>query len=184
MTLNEYQSFAARGIHEATLEREPIVGFALGLAGEAGEVVDDIKKRIFHGREVPMGHTAEELGDVLWYVANIATQCGFSLEDIIQQNVDKLMTRYPEMYSRPDNSCLYNVHLYKGRKVILQRRGPHVAMYDAADGKFIKFINKKEKVAYGFDIEENLGAQRAERVDGSVIEIEGPSDMLDRLPWD
>lgn len=184
MTLNEYQSFAAQGIHDATLEREPIVGFALGLAGEAGEVVDDIKKRIFHGREVPMEHTAEELGDVLWYVANIATQCGFSLDDIIQQNVDKLQKRYPAMYSRPDNSCLYNVHLYEGRKVILQRKGPHVAMYDAADGKFIKFINKKEKIAYGFDIEENLRTLRAERVDGCVIELKEPSDMSDCLPWD
>lgn len=184
MTLNEYQSFAAQGIHDATLEREPIVGFALGLAGEAGEVVDDIKKRIFHGREVPMEHTAEELGDVLWYVANIATQCGFSLDDIIQQNVTKLTARYPEMYSKPDNSCLHNIHLYEGRKVILQRKGPHVAMYNAADGKFIKFINKKEKIAYGFDIEENLRTQCVKRVDGSAIEVEGPSDMLDRLPWD
>ena len=181
MTLKEYQAFAAQGIHDATLEREPIVGFALGLVGETGEVVDDIKKRIFHGREVPMEHTAEELGDVLWYVANIATQCGLSLEDIIQQNVTKLMARYPEMYSKPDNSCLHNVHLYEGRKVILQRKGPHVAMYDAADGKFIKFINKKEKEAYGYDYREQIVA---ERVDGGTIEVKGPQSMSDCLPWD
>ena len=181
MTLKEYQAFAAHGVLEATLEREPIVGFALGLAGEAGEVVDDIKKRIFHGREVPMEHTAEELGDVLWYVANIATQCGFSLEDIIQQNVTKLMARYPEMYSKPDNSCLYNVHLYEGRKVILQRKGPHIAMYNAADGKFIKFLNKEEKKAYGFNYGEQIVA---ERIDGNTIEVEGPQHMSDCLPWD
>lgn len=98
MTLKEYQAFAARGVLEATLEREPVVGFALGLAGEAGEVVDDIKKRIFHGREIPLEHTEEELGDVLWYVANIANQYGFSLDEIIEKNVAKLSARYPKMY--------------------------------------------------------------------------------------
>lgn len=98
MTLEEYQKFAARGILPATLKREPIVGFALGLAGEAGEVVDDIKKKYFHGRNIDSNHTIEELGDVLWYVANIATQLNVSLDKILQLNVDKLSARYPEMY--------------------------------------------------------------------------------------
>ena len=98
MTLDEYQAFASQGIHDATLEREPIIGFALGLVGETGEVVDDIKKRIFHGRKIPIEHTKEELGDVLWYVANIATEYHLSLEEILDMNVLKLTTRYPEKY--------------------------------------------------------------------------------------
>lgn len=100
MTIKEYQEFAARGVLEATLKREPVVGFALGLVGEAGEVVDDIKKRVFHERNVPIAHTAEELGDVMWYVANIATSYGLSLEEIIEQNVAKLTERYPQMYTK------------------------------------------------------------------------------------
>lgn len=98
MTLKEYQEFCARGILPATLEREPIVGFALGLAGEAGEVVDDIKKKYFHGRNIDPIHTAEELGDVMWYVANIATQLGVSIEELLEHNTSKLSARYPEMY--------------------------------------------------------------------------------------
>lgn len=98
MTLNEYQAFASQGIHSATLEREPVVGFALGLVGETGEVVDDIKKRVFHGRKVPLEHTKEELGDVLWYIANIATEYHFSLEEILDENVKKLLARYPDKY--------------------------------------------------------------------------------------
>lgn len=103
MTLNEYQAFASQGIHDATLEREPIVGFALGLAGEAGEVIDDIKKRVFHGRKVPLEHTAEELGDVLWYVANIATAYNLNLEGILEENVRKLTARYPDKYNKEGN---------------------------------------------------------------------------------
>lgn len=182
MNLKEYQEFAARGIHDATLEREPIIGFALGLVGETGEVVDDIKKRVFHGREIPVEHTSEELGDVLWYIANIATQYGLSLEDIIQQNVNKLQERYPDKYLKPDNSCLHNVHVYEGRKVILQRKGPHIAMYNAVDGKFIKFLNKEEKKAYGFDLGENLRAQYGHKP--AVLGPEESGQMSDELPWD
>lgn len=99
MTLHEYQEFASRGILPATLEQPtPVVGFALGLVGESGEVVDDIKKRVFHGREVPIEHTAEELGDVIWYIANICTQYNLKLEVVLQQNVQKLKERYPDMY--------------------------------------------------------------------------------------
>ena len=99
MTLHEYQEFASRGILPATLEQPtPVVGFALGLAGESGEVVDDIKKRVFHGCEVPIEHTAEELGDVIWYIANICTQYNLKLEVVLQQNIQKLKERYPDMY--------------------------------------------------------------------------------------
>jgi NTP pyrophosphatase (non-canonical NTP hydrolase) len=100
MKLDEYQKFCAQGILPATLEREPIIGFALGLAGESGEVVDDIKKKYFHGRDIDPQHTIEELGDVMWYVANIATQLNISLDKIIENNVNKLSTRYSAMYKK------------------------------------------------------------------------------------
>lgn len=98
LTINDYQKFASRAIRKESKGKNLIVGFALGLGGEAGEVLDDIKKREYHGRNISIEHTAEELGDVMWYVANIATQLGFSLEDILEYNVHKLTSRYPELY--------------------------------------------------------------------------------------
>lgn len=136
--LKEYQAFCRKGILEATQEREPVVGFALGLTGEAGEVVDDIKKRIFHGREIPLEHTELELGDVLWYVANIASEYGFTLEDIIRKNMDKLLKRYPDKY------CA---------KYQFSKSGPHIKMSDE-NGKFIKFVNKEEAKQYGYTVED------------------------------
>lgn len=100
MTISEYQEFAAKGILKQTLEISPVVGFALGLAGEAGEVIDDVKKRIFHGRDIPISHTKEELGDVMWYVANLATVHGLDLQEIIDENVSKLKSRYESEYSK------------------------------------------------------------------------------------
>ncbi len=98
MDLKEYQEFCSKGVLPATLEREPIVGFALGLVGETGEVVDDIKKRIYHGRDISVLHTMEELGDVMWYIANICNVYNISLQEVIDFNVKKLKARYQEMY--------------------------------------------------------------------------------------
>lgn len=100
MNLEEYQQFAHKGILPASQGKNLQVGFALGLTGEAGEVADAIKKREYHGRtkEVTIPHVAEELGDVMWYVANMATELGYTLDEIIAMNVDKLKKRYPEMY--------------------------------------------------------------------------------------
>ena len=69
----------------------------LGLCGEAGEVADKVKKvlRDRHGSfssEV-IADLQLELGDVLWYVAQLATELGLELEQIAQSNLDKLASR-------------------------------------------------------------------------------------------
>lgn len=98
MDTKEYQAFARVGILPASKGKNLLVGFALGLAGESGEVCDAIKKREYHGRQVTDEHLIEELGDVMWYVANLCTVLNVSLDVVLEQNVDKLKKRYPEMY--------------------------------------------------------------------------------------
>ena len=138
--LKEYQKFVSKGILEATKEREPVVAFALGLTGETGEVVDDIKKRIFHGRDIPLEHTAEEIGDVMWYVANICNVYGFNLEDILKQNMEKLRKRYPDKYEEPVGDWTDNTDEF----FAYRRNGPHIEKYDVRTGRHIKFVSIKE----------------------------------------
>ena len=68
----------------------------LGLTGEAGEVSDLVKKGIFHEKGIDLEHLKKECCDVLWYVTMICEACGFSLDDVMQTNIDKLMVRYPD----------------------------------------------------------------------------------------
>ena len=68
---------------------------ALGLAGEAGEVVDIIKKILFHDKEPDFNNLMLELGDVIWYVQHLCNILGFTLEDVIEANIKKLSARYP-----------------------------------------------------------------------------------------
>ena len=65
------------------------------MCGEAGEVADKIKKTIRGDStlEQATGSIADELGDVLWYLAILADDLGVPLEDIAYWNVDKLQRR-------------------------------------------------------------------------------------------
>ena len=70
---------------------------ALGLGGEAGEVLNKIKKVMRDSQDVVSDECREtlrgELGDVLWYVAALATELGLNLDDVAQANVEKLLSR-------------------------------------------------------------------------------------------
>lgn len=70
---------------------------ALGLCGEAGEAAEKVKKAIRDdGGELTAERRealAAELGDVLWYVAQLATEAGLELDEIARQNLDKLLSR-------------------------------------------------------------------------------------------
>lgn len=75
----------------------PIVYPTLGLANEAGEVAGKVKK-LFRDKGGHIGEAdrealKQELGDVLWYLAQIATELGLSLQEIAEANLHKLFSR-------------------------------------------------------------------------------------------
>lgn len=94
-SFDEYQKFAwETAIYPTDMS---IIYPTLGLAGETGEVADKIKK-VYRDNEGQFGGEhkraiAKELGDVLWYVANIATDLGYGLSEIAQMNVEKINSR-------------------------------------------------------------------------------------------
>ena len=96
MTLDDYQQLAARTLGRDRTHEQQLANAALGLAGEAGEVADVIKKHLFHATPLDQDALAKELGDCLWYIGAFATVLGLSLDEIAQRNVDKLRKRYPE----------------------------------------------------------------------------------------
>lgn len=111
MTGSEYQKLAMRtndgwsdarlqskytDMHMDELSLGDLLNGCLGLAGEAGEFCDEVKKIVFHEKFVDGVHLKKELGDVMWYVAMICHAMDWSLDDIMQMNIDKLKARYPE----------------------------------------------------------------------------------------
>ena len=109
MTGNEYKYLAMRtndgkaterlsfwmGANDTTIDVGGVLNGCLGLAGESGELLDMVKKWIFHNTRLDRDHAKKEVGDVLWYVAMICHSMGWDLDEIMQMNVDKLKARYP-----------------------------------------------------------------------------------------
>jgi NTP pyrophosphatase (non-canonical NTP hydrolase) len=72
---------------------------SMGLAGEAGEACDYMKKVLFHGHKLDVQKLSKEIGDVLWYAAVLSKFAGLNLGDVAKLNIEKLKARYPEGFA-------------------------------------------------------------------------------------
>lgn len=96
MTFSEYQRKAMRTSRRDMKMTDHLTNAMLGLAGEAGECCDLVKKRYYQDGRPIAEKLFDELGDVLWYIAEAATALGCDLSDIAEHNIGKLRNRYPE----------------------------------------------------------------------------------------
>lgn len=71
---------------------------AMGLSTEANELLDMMKKNIFYGNPIDVPNIVEECGDAMWYISLILREAGFSFEEVMQINIDKLKLRFPEKF--------------------------------------------------------------------------------------
>ena len=95
MTLNEYQKLAMRTINTELDAPETLLNGCMGICGEAGELIDTLKKHRAQGHTLDVAHMLDELGDVMWYVAEVAHALSTELNDVAKGNVAKLSKRYP-----------------------------------------------------------------------------------------
>lgn len=100
MTFADFQAAALR-TSQAEPHRERLMVQALGLAGEAAEVGQIVKKWAWHGKPLDVEKIKDELSDCLWYLADLASAINLNLDDIARHNVDKLLARYPQGFT-PD----------------------------------------------------------------------------------
>lgn len=105
MTLDQYQQKSYYAIQEHESHKEAMSHWAIGLTEEAGEVNGGIKHKYYNHEYVTDMKMAEELGDVLWYIAALCTELGISLEAVAQLNVAKNQHKYPEGTFDKDRSA-------------------------------------------------------------------------------
>lgn len=108
-TLDEYQSLATRTINPALTQREGIMHAGAGCASDGGEVCGAARSHFFYNKPLDALHgdtpgatlrdnLIEECGDQLWFLAEMATRLGITLDDIARANMAKLLKRYPDKY--------------------------------------------------------------------------------------
>ena len=96
MTINEYQQLAMTTLNPDLHPKDVLINGVMGLCGESGEVIDLVKKHLHQGHELDKAKLVKELGDVAWYLAEIAYALDVPLEEVLQGNIEKLKARYPE----------------------------------------------------------------------------------------
>lgn len=92
MTGNEYQKLAARTINQGLTFEEQKIHALYGMFGE----IHSIYQKMYQGHAFDPDHMMGEVGDLLWFIAEYCTAKGWSLDDIMRMNIDKLKERYPE----------------------------------------------------------------------------------------
>ena len=94
MTLKEYQELAGRTMPTVALSKLELHAL-FGLVGEIGELHSIYQKKFQGHTEDTEEHRKKELGDLLWFIAEYCTGCGWSLDEVAWLNINKLKSRYP-----------------------------------------------------------------------------------------
>lgn len=83
-----------RQLFKADTEKIMALHAAIGVAGEAGELADAVKKEYIYGKSRDLENIIEELGDLEWYMQAVRNHYGINRKQILQANADKLAKRY------------------------------------------------------------------------------------------
>lgn len=82
-------------MQELTPQKADLLHMAVGISGEAGELLDAIKKHAIYGKELDLDNVIEELGDLEFYMRGIRSVLGVTRRTTLLENVFKLQRRYP-----------------------------------------------------------------------------------------
>ena len=106
-TINEYQELAQRTNANSYTNLDVdlcpseqwILHAQIGIASEAGEIADALKKHFIYGQDLDCDNIHEECGDLLWYIALMLEATGSDMETVMLDNIEKLKIRYPEKFT-------------------------------------------------------------------------------------
>lgn len=99
MNGNEYQKLAMKTLNPSINKKEVMINAVMGLCGESGEVSDIVKKHLFQGHELDVEKIKKELGDVLWYIAEMCEALDLELDKVMEANIEKLSKRFKEGFT-------------------------------------------------------------------------------------
>ena len=97
MDIETYSKLALRTAQEGYTHRDNVIHAALGIGGEAGEILDHVKKWAFNNRLLDHNHLVAEVGDLMWYLNLLVSSLGTTWDHVLSVNISKLEARYPDL---------------------------------------------------------------------------------------
>lgn len=83
-------------ICQLTPQQANLLHMAVGVSGEAGELLDAIKKHCVYQKQIDLNNVMEEAGDILFYLTGLLSELDMTIEECIEANMNKLSKRYPQ----------------------------------------------------------------------------------------
>lgn len=118
MKTNDFIEFCKSLSNDDLADINPAIEHAiLGIGTEAGELLDIVKRRKVYHQLLDCENIKEEAGDLLHYVARLLKTCGWTFEEVMEENTVKLRKRYPDGYS-------HEAGLARADKQMINREGP------------------------------------------------------------
>jgi len=115
MEINKFQEEASRTCAKIDGAILDDIHMVLGMQTEVAEIADVYKKTIAYRKPLDFVNIKEEIGDVMWYIANFCNMNGWDLREIMQTNIDKLKSRYPDKFTE---ELALNRNIEEERKVL------------------------------------------------------------------
>jgi hypothetical protein len=103
MNLKDYAQKAMTTAPSASVDMLRIHA-AMGICGEAGELMDHMKKVTFNNKDLDEKYLVAELGDICWYMNLMITALGTTWEHVFDVNIAKLSARYPQLQYSHDSA--------------------------------------------------------------------------------
>lgn len=104
MNIQDFADYQARLINDLGNENSNLMHMAAGISGEAGEVLDVVKKTFAYGKPLNKDHLVEEIGDICFYISGLIGMIGSSWDEVMNVNVAKLEARYPDAKFNADHA--------------------------------------------------------------------------------
>ena len=104
MDIQTYGDRQARIIKDSGSLKLNLAHMAMGVSGEAGEILDDVKKHFAYDKAIDRGHILEEVGDVVFYLNGLIRLLDATWGEVLEMNVAKLSVRYPKGTFDADNA--------------------------------------------------------------------------------
>lgn len=98
----ESRDFTHIGMRLSSIKNIRLLHAAMGLETEVGEFMDPLKKFFYYGKELDSVNLAEEIGDMMWYIAIACDTLEVDLQKIMETNIAKLKARYPNKFTEDD----------------------------------------------------------------------------------
>lgn len=109
MNIKTYGELARRTVAKLDTKEKDNIHMLFGIITECGEMIDIYKRELAYNKPIDITNVKEEIGDIMFYVINFCNINNLDIDEILEKNIAKLESRYPNLRFDEDNAIARNL---------------------------------------------------------------------------